>query len=416
MFEESNIIAGLEIGTSKVCVVVAEQKADGSLNIIGVGQSFARSVRKGEIINPADAEQDVRDAVAEAEQMANVEIRSVFVAVTGSHIKSFNHRGFHRVMAPDHEITPEDVADVINNAKAINLPMDHTVILNVRQHFLVDDEGGITDPVGMHGAKLEVDLHVIHGKTTRLQNAVRLVRGISLQVNDVVFSGLASSLALLTPEQKDLGVLVIDMGAGTTEYAVFSEGILRYSAVLTVGGDHATNDLAYGLKISLRRAEKLKLEHGSAIVDEAAGEQTVSVTDERGMEIKRVKIGHVQTIISTRVEEVFKIIAEELEEHGLTQLLRAGVLLCGGGARMADITTLAEKVFQMKCEVGQTNGVSSLPETLDKPEFATAIGLVKYGALRECKAMARFSLWATLKAFFRSLLSWGGETRCWYPF
>ena len=289
MFEETNIIAGLEIGTSKICIVIGEQKADGSLNIIGVGQALTKGVRKGEIIDPKTVEEDVRIAVAEAEQMANVEIRSVFVAVTGSHIKGFNHRGFHRVLSADYEITPEDVEDVINNAKAINLPMDHTLILDVRQHFMVDGEGGIADPVGMHGARLEVDLHVIHGKTNRLQNVTRLVRGISLQVNDVVFSGLASSLALLTPEQKDLGVLVIDLGAGTTEYAVFSEGILRHSGVLTVGGDHATNDLAYGLKISLHRAEKLKLQHGSALIDETAGEQMVGVTDERGMEIKQVK-------------------------------------------------------------------------------------------------------------------------------
>jgi len=408
MFEETNIIAGLEIGTSKICIVIGEQKADGSLNIIGVGQALTKGVRKGEIIDPKTVEEDVRTAVAEAEQMANVEIRSVFVAVTGSHIKGFNHRGFHRVLSADYEITQEDVEDVINNAKAINLPMDHTLILDVRQHFMVDGEGGIADPVGMHGARLEVDLHVIHGKTNRLQNVTRIVRGISLQVNDVVFSGLASSLALLTPEQKDLGVLVIDLGAGTTEYAVFSEGILRHSGVLTVGGDHATNDLAYGLKISLHRAEKLKLQHGSALIDETAGEQLVGVTDERGMEIKQVKAVQVQTIVSLRVEEILKIVAEELAQSGLTHLLRAGVLLCGGGARMANITTLAEKVFQMKCEVGHANGVSGLSQTLDEPEFATAIGLVKYGAIQQRQSTANLPWWLRLWDWLKNLLGLGG--------
>jgi cell division protein FtsA len=258
MFNDSNIIVGLEIGTSKICVVVGEQIAGGALNIIGIGQSPTQGVRKGEIINPSEVEEDVRTAVSEAEQMADVEIRSVYVGVTGNHIRGFNTRGYHRVMAADHEIFPEDVADVLENAKALNLPAENTVIHTIRQHFLVDGEGGVTDPIGMHGAQLEVDMHVIHGKTNRLQNVIRLVRATSLEVNDVVFTGLASSLALLTGEQKELGALVIDLGAGITEYAVYSEGIIRHSGVLAVGGDHVTNDLAYGLKISLRRAEKLK--------------------------------------------------------------------------------------------------------------------------------------------------------------
>jgi len=277
-------------------------------------------------------------------------------------------------------------------------------IHTIRQHFLVDGEGGVTDPVGMHGAQLEVDMHVIHGKTTRLQNAIRLVRATSLEVNDVVFTGIASSLALLTGEQKEFGALVIDLGAGITEYAVYSEGIIRHSGVLAVGGDHVTNDLAYGLKISLRRAEKLKREHGSAFVTAAAGNQTIDVTDERGMEIKRVKAGHVQTIMSLRYEEIFKVIADELAEAGLTELLRAGVLLCGGGAHVPGIVALAEKMFQMNVAVGHAGGISGLAKSLDEPEFATTIGLVKYGALRQSKPAVRLAWWVRLKELIKRLI------------
>jgi cell division protein FtsA len=205
-----------------------------------------------------------------------VEISSVYLGVSGGHIRSFNNRGFHRVVPPDREIFSEDVEDVVNNAKAVNLPVENTLIHTVRQHFLVDGQGDVIDPVGMHGSRLEMDLHIIHGNSNRLQTPISLVRAMSLKVDGVVFNGIASALALLTNEQKELGALVIDIGGGTTEYVVYSEGIIRHSGVLAVGGDHVTNDLAYGLKISLRRGEKLKQEHGFVLVTDAAKEQTVS--------------------------------------------------------------------------------------------------------------------------------------------
>jgi len=253
------------------------------------------------------------------------------------------------------------------------LPAPHSI----RRHFLVDGEDGVTDSVGMHGSKLEVDLHLIHGKTTRLQNVIRLVRATSLQVEGVVFSGLAKALALLTLEQKKLGFLVIDMGGGTTEYVVCSKGIIRHSGVLTIGGDHITNDLAIGLKISFHRAEKLKREHGSAIVVEAARNQMASVTDERGWEVKRVKVERLQLIMSLRIGEVFEVIAEELEKEGMDHWLNGGVLLCSGCARVPHILMVAEKIFQLPATIGHANAVSGLASTLDEPEFATAIGLVK---------------------------------------
>ena len=242
----------------------ANKIADGALNIIGLGQARSRGVRKGEIIDPAQVEEDLRAAMFEAEQMADVEIRSVYLGVSGGHIRGFNNRGVHPVVSADREISPDDVEDVVKNAKAINLPAENTVIHAVRQHFYVDGQDGVTNPVGMLGARLEVDMHVIHGHANRLQNAIRLVRATSLEVDDVVFNGIASSLALLTNEQKELGALVIDIGGGTTEFVVYSDGVIRHSGVLAVGGDHVSNDLAFGLKVPLSRAEKLKIEYGAA--------------------------------------------------------------------------------------------------------------------------------------------------------
>ena len=397
MFEDANIIAGLEIGTSKICVVVGEQNADGALNIVGLGQSRSRGVRKGEICNPEQVEEDLRAAIFEAEQMADVEIRSVYLGVSGNHVRSFNNRGRHNVVSAEREISADDVEDVIRNAKAVGLPAENTIIHAVRQHFFVDGHDGVTNPVGLLGARLEVEMHVIHGNTNRIQNAIRLVRGTQLDVDEVVFNGIAASLALLTSEQKELGALVIDIGGGTTEYVVYSDGAIRHTGVLAVGGDHVSNDLAYGLKVPLSRAEKLKLEHGSALVTEAAKGQTITIINEIGLALKSVNAGHLQRIMSLRLEEIFQLIAQDLESAGLTDYLRAGVFLCGGGSRVPGLVPLAENVFQMNVTAGHAGAVSGLTTALDQPEFAAAIGLVKYGSLKNRKRAARPSLVTTLR-------------------
>jgi cell division protein FtsA len=401
MFDDSNIIAGLEIGTSKICIVVGEQNADGGLNIIGLGQSRSRGVRKGEIINPEQVEEDLRAAVFEAEQMADVEIRRVYLGVSGGHIRGFNNRGVHPVVSADREISQDDVDDVVKNAKAINLPAENTVIHAVRQHFFVDGQDGVTNPVGMLGARLEVDMHVIHGHANRLQNVIRLVRATSLDVEEIVFNGIATSLALLSNEQKELGALVIDIGGGTTEYVVYSDGVIRHSGVLAVGGDHVSNDLAYGLKVPLSRAEKLKVEYGNALITEAAKGQTISINNELGLELKRVNVEHLQRIMSLRLEEIFQLIAQELEAVGLTDYLRAGVFLCGGGSRVPGIVQLAENVFQMNVAPGHASAISGLTTALDQPEFASAIGLVKFGSLKNRKRAERPS---TIKGLFGRFL------------
>ena len=406
MFDPASIIVGLELGTSKVCAVVGEVNSSGSLNIIGVGQARSRGVRKGEIADASAAAEDVRNAIVEAEQMSDVEIRSVFLGVTGGHIRGFTNRGVHPVVSADREIAHEDVEDVIKNAKAINLPAENHVVHGIRQHFLVDGQDGIIDPVGMLGARVEVDMHVIHGNFNRLQNPIRVVKGLQLEVDAIVFNGLASSLALLSNEQKEMGALVIDLGGGTAEYVVYSGGIIKHAGVLAVGGDHVSNDLAYGLKVPLGRAESLKIKHGGAVVEEKDKGLTVTENDELGLPMKTCNVEHLRRIMSLRLEETFEMIEHDLGNAGLLDYLRAGIFICGGGARIEGIQKLAERIFQLPATLGKTNSISGLKSALDQPEFATAIGLVKYGSFQQKKKAGGASFTQAIKeTLFGGLLA-----------
>ena len=378
----SQIIVGLEIGTSKVSVAVGEVSENKVVNIIGIGQAKSRGVRKGEIIDVALAEEDVRNAIVEAEQVADVEIRSVFLGVTGSHIRGFNNTGVHPVVSADREISTTDIQDVIKNARAINLPTDHSVVHSIRQHFRVDGQDGVQNPEGMLGAKIEVDVHVVSGRYNRLQNPIRLVSGLHLEVENISSSALASSLAVLGTEQKELGTLVIDLGAGVTEYAVYSAGVIKHTGVLAVGGDHVSNDLAYGLKVPLARAEQLKIDHGSALIDPEAGNREIDLSDDSLIPGRQVNLGHMHKIMSMRLRETFELIARDIGQAGLIEYLRAGVVLCGGGARTSHITGLARDVFNLPVAIGRASTVSGIKNALDEPEFATSVGLIKFGVFQ----------------------------------
>jgi len=401
MFDNGSIIVGLEVGTSKVCAVVGEITGGegGSLNIVGLGQAPSRGVRKGEIVDAALAREDIQRALVEAEEMADVMIRSCYLSVTGSHIRGFNNRGVHPVVSADREITEEDVQDVIKNAKAINIPAQNCIVHAIRQFFCVDGQEGLVNIVGRLGTRIEVDMHVVHGSLNRLQTPVRLVKELQLEVESVVFSGIASALALLTNEQKEVGSLVIDLGAGTTEYVVYAGGIIQHTGVLAVGGDHVSNDLAYGLKVPLTRAEKLKLEHGSAVFDDSVKGQSLTLTGDSGA-TRIVNLENLRRIMTLRLEEIFQLIAQDLDQAGMMERLRAGVFLCGGGARIPNIARLAEQVLDLPVTLGKTNSISGLKSALDQPEFATGIGLVKFGSFQQRRQAAKASLTSSIKSTF----------------
>ncbi len=369
-------VVGLEIGTSKICVVVGEQ-ADGGFNLLGLGQSKSRGVRKGEIIDTAKVEEDLRAAIFEAEQMANVKIRSVFLGITGSHVYGFN-RHVEMVFAASHEISSDDIEQLVNGPPAFDVPDGRQIIHRMQQLFVVDGKKGVVNPAGMIGSRIEVDSHLVCGQASRLQKAVHLVNTMNLEVDGLVFNGIASEMVLLTREQKELGALVVDMGGGATEFVVYAEGELKHSGVLAVGGDHVTNDLANGLKIPLSLAEKLKIKLGAALVTDEARSQQFPITDDRDSVIKNISIGFLQNIMSLRLEEIFGFIAHQLEKARLMDCLRGGVYLCGGLARTPGILHLAETGLRMKTALGQIGLVGGLT-TANQPEFATAIGLAQYG-------------------------------------
>ncbi len=388
MFDRTEIIVGLEIGTAKVCAVVGELSEDEGLHVIGVGQSLtAGAVRKGEIINAEVAEDAVRAALNEAEQQSDIEIGSVHLGVTGAHIKGFNNRGAHPIASVGREIDEEDVSRVVRGAQP-QLPADEEMLHTVRQHFRVDGQDDVQQPVGRVASKLEVDVHVVCGQRTRIQNPVRVVKGLGIDVEDVAFNGRVAALPILTSQLGEQGALMIDLGAGTTEYSVYLGGSMCHTGVLAVGGEHVTNDLAVGIKLTQTRAERLKLEQGSAVPDPRVAHRAVNFASEVGLDDKQVSVGHIQQIMHARLDELFRLIREDLEQHGLLRRINGSVLLTGGGARTPQINLLAHQVFELDVCLPHETDEAQEGGVLHQPECTAAMGLVKFGA-RQMRARAR---------------------------
>ncbi len=376
MLPKEKIIVGLEVGTSKVCAVVGEVLDDGNIMVVGVGQANGEGVRKGEIINIDAAVEGVHAAVADAEESAGVEIHNVYASVSGGHIRSFNNRGTVAVTSDEREISEEDIRNVLLNAKAVNIPMDHVVIHAIRQHFFVDGHDGIQNPAGMIGAKLEADVHVIYGVRTRLQNTIKCIKQVPLDVANIAVSGFASALAVLTSEHQQLGAVVIDMGGGTTDYIVYSEGTIQHSGVLAVGGDHITNDVAIGLRIPMNRAETLKVEHGS--VEIPLVDEVITLKREVGLPDRQVSKQQLCRAMNLRVEETLTLVKKELEKHKLLDYLGAGVFITGGCARLKGMEPLAAQIFGLPVHIGHSLTVGGPTSAIESPEYSTAIGLVRY--------------------------------------
>jgi cell division protein FtsA len=394
MFSEAPLLVGLEIGTSKICAAVGEENDRGEFTLLGIGQARSRGVRKGEIVDRAKATEDVRAALANAEEQAGVTIGNLFLGVTGRHVEGFNNIGMHPVASDDRLVTSQDIADAAANAKAITLPAEHTILHTIRQRVCIDGEEVADDPVGMLGHKVEAHVHVIHGSALRIQNPVNLVKALSIEVNHSVFNGLANAQAVLTPEDKENGALVIDIGGGTTEF-VFQQGqAIRQSGVFALGGDHISNDIAIGLKLNLGVAENLKVAHGSALVDASCHGRRIPIGEnEHGLPGREVSLEHLRRIMAIRIQELFELIAERCSEGCFLDEARAGVFLCGGSAHIPGIETLAQRVFHLPATVATCRNITGNAATLAHPEFATAIGIARYGGMRlRGKPRQRFNL------------------------
>ena len=372
-------VVALEIGTSKVLALVGELREDGHAIITGMGEHPSVGVRKGEIIDLANAIACVRSTLAMAEESSKVVIRQVHLAVSGGHIQSLVSGGEVPIRNSTKEVTQDDIEQVIEVAKAVNLPADREIVHSIRQHFRVDDQEKVLEPEGMEGARLSLDMLVLHGIRTRMHNTIKVVKSVPMGVQDVAFSGLCSALSVLTPEQKKSGAIMIDLGGGTTNYLVYENEVVATAGALGIGGDHITNDIALAFNIPVSQAENLKRESGRAVADASAETGSVELPPEGGFSGRTVNLKSLCTVINLRTGEMFDIIRKRLEKENLLHHIGAGVVLTGGGAHLKGISRLAEKVFGFPCSIGLPRYVSGLTTATGGPEYATCSGLVQFG-------------------------------------
>lgn len=371
-------VVALEIGTSKTVALVGEMREDGSLMITGRGEHPSTGLRKGEIIDPEGAVNCARKALADAEEGSDVLINEVVMAVSGGHIRGVIYNGTAPVGAPDGTITEEDIEEVQDLARAVNLPDDREMIHTIDQSYSVNDHEPVVNPEGMVGAKLSLDVLGFHGSRSLLMTAHKVVERIPMEVQDTVFGGLAAALAVLTPEQKRSGAVVIDLGAGTTDYIAYAGSVMACGGSLGVGGDHVTNDIMIAFNIPQARAEKIKKEHGRALVPDKVDPPKLALPAELGFSGNIVNLRSLHVVIHARMEETLQKVRRCLEDAHVMSRLGSGVYLTGGGANMRDITELASSIFGVPCFVGRPRNVLSLKKGVEAPEYATCCGLLEY--------------------------------------
>lgn len=394
-------VAALEIGTSKICALVGEPREDGNIMITGMGSCPSCGVRKGIIVDLEKATDCVQTAIQEAETSGAVEIRQVYLLVNGEHIRGSVNQGSVPVFDPVRGISAEDIDDVTDIARTINLPHESEFLHTIPQTYSVDGQGGVINPLGMHGSRLALDMLIIHGSRNILNNTIQAARNVGVEVLDVAFSGLCSALATLMPEQKECGVAVIDFGGGTTSHVVYADNAIASMGVIAVGGDHVTNDIAQGFTISLRRAESLKHEAGTATTDATEAFRRITIPLEVGFPSCSVAAGDLNAIINARMDETFKLIKNELEKKSLLQELGAGVVLTGGGSRLKGVEALAEQVFGVACSIGKPRHFSGISTVHEGPEYAAPLGMIRYAIRSATKHSEKtVSLGSLIKRWF----------------
>jgi len=370
------ILAGLDIGTTKICVIVAEVDESNQVNVVGVGTVPSEGLRRGIVINLEKTVHSISRAVEKAERMAGVEIKSVYAGIAGDHIRSINSRGVIAVSRKDNEIGPADVARVVDAAKAVAIPADREIIHVIPQEYIVDDQDGIKDPIGMSGIRLEAEIHIITGAVTSAKNICKSIERSGLRVEDLVLEPLASSHAVLGPDERDLGVVLIDIGGGTTDVAVFYEGSIRHTAIIGFGGTSITNDIAIGLRTPIDKAEELKIKHGCALSSMVSEDEKISVPGVGGRPTRELSRYVLSSMIEPRLEEICQLALKEVRKNHSANLLSAGVVVTGGTALMHGMTELAEQVFEMPVRIGVPTGISGLVDSVSDPRFSTGVGLI----------------------------------------
>ncbi len=375
----SKYIAGLDIGTTKIAAIIAEVNGSPEPTIIGVGTSPSDGLRRGVVVNLDKTIRSIEAAIEEAERMAGVQIDEVFAGIAGDHIRSINGRGVVAVAGPNNEITPADIRRVIDAAKAVALPIDREVLHILPQEFIVDDQHGIKDPVGMSGVRLEAEVHIVTGAITSAQNIYRSISRAGMRAMDLVLEPLASSYSVLGEDEKELGVIVMDLGGGTTDIAMFFEECIRHTAVVGLGGKSITNDLALGLRTPVDQAENIKIQHGCAIRKPGFRDETIEVPGVGGRPERRLSKAYLVDIIQPRMEEILTLAHREIKKSNYVHLMTAGLVITGGGSLLEGTVELAEEIFDMSVKLGVPNKFNGLTDLAQSPIHATGVGLVHYG-------------------------------------
>lgn len=403
---DKNLIVGLDIGTSKVVAIVGDINAEGHIEVIGIGSHPSLGLKKGVVVNIESTVQSIQRAIEEAELMAGCQIHSVFTGIAGSHIRSLNSHGI--VAIREHEVTQADVDRVIDAAKAVAIPADQKILHILPQQFIIDAQDGIKEPIGMSGVRLEAKVHMVTGSVSAAQNIIKCIRRCGLEVDDIILEQLASSYAVLSEDEKELGVCLVDIGGGTTDIAVFTNGSIRHTAVIPIAGDQVTNDIAVALRTPTQNAEAIKLKHACALRRLTNNDEMVDVpggTDRPARQLSRATLAEV---VEPRYEELFTLVQAELQRQGLEEMIGSGIVVTGGSAQMPGVVELAEDIFRMPVRLGLPRYVTGLVDVQRNPIYATGIGLLLYGRQQQLERHLDVStgqrlsgVWSKVKRWFQ---------------
>ncbi len=401
---EKQIIVGLDIGTSKVLALIGEVNDNDEIEIIGIGSHPSRGLKKGVVVNIDSTIQSIQRATEEAELMAGCQIHAVYAGIAGAHISSLNSHGI--VAIRDQEVTPADLDRVIDAAKAVAIPADQKILHILPQQFIIDEQEGIREPIGMSGVRLEAKVHMVTGAVSSADNIVKCIRRCNLEVGDLILEQLASSQAVLLDDEKELGVCLVDIGGGTTDIAVFSNGAIRHTAVIPIAGDHVTNDIAVALRTPTQSAEDIKMRQGCAMTTLPGLDETLAVPgvgERPGRELTRRTLAEV---IEPRYEELFMLIAAELRRSGFEDMIAAGIVITGGASQIEGALPLAERVFQMPVRLGVPQHVKGLDDVIHNPIYATGVGLLMYGQQRQLQSHSTGFMRPGVKGLWSRMQNW----------
>lgn len=375
--EEKNLIIGLDIGTSKIVTLVAELLPEGAIKIIGLGQHPSRGLKKGVVVNIDSTMQAIQRSLEEAELMADCKIQTVYTGIAGSHVRSLNSHGMVKIR--DAEVTQMDVDHVVETARAIALPADQQILHILTQEFIIDGQDDVREPLGMSGMKLEVKVHIVTGAVAAAQNIVKCIKRSGLEVSDLILQPLASSVAVLTEDEKELGVCLVDIGGGTTDIAVFKSGSIRHTAVIGIAGDQVTNDIAVAFRTPTQSAEDIKVNHGCALRQLADPREMVEVPGVDGREARQLSLQTLAEVVEPRIVELYELVLQELRRSGMEEMIASGIVITGGSSMMRGMIELGEEIFHMPVRLGMPRYVGGLSEVVSNPRYATGVGLVLMG-------------------------------------